>query len=43
MGQITGSEKVQDRPIEICRQTTNLTFEFLPHEDDYLLVMRATI
>ena len=44
MNQITGSEKGAGLGLfEIRRQTKNLTFEFLPQEDDYLLVMRATI
>ena len=44
MNQIAGSEKGAGLGLfEIRRQTKNLTFEFLPQEDDYLLVMRATI
>ena len=44
MNQITGSEKGAGLGLfEIRRQTQNLTFEFISREDDYLLVMRATI
>ena len=44
MNQITGSEKGAGLGLfEIRRQTKMLSFEFIPQQDDYLLVMRATI
>lgn len=44
MNQITGSEKGAGLGLfEIRRQSQTLTFDFSPQDDDYLLVMRATI
>ena len=44
LNQITGSEKGAGLGLfEIRRQTRDLTFEFSPLDDDFLLVMRATI
>lgn len=44
MNQITGSEKGAGLGLfEIRRQSTDLAFEFIDQENDYLLVMRATI
>ena len=44
MNQITGSEKGAGLGLfEIRRQTKMLSFEFIPQQNDYLLVMRATI
>ena len=44
LSQITGSEKGAGLGLfEIRRQTSNLTFDFSPQDDDFLLIMRATI
>ena len=44
LNQITGSEKGAGLGLfEIRRQSQTLTFDFSPQDDDYLLVMRATI
>jgi predicted subunit of tRNA(5-methylaminomethyl-2-thiouridylate) methyltransferase len=44
LSQINGSEKGAGLGLfEIRRQTSNLTFDFSPQDDDFLLIMRATI